>query len=120
MAVQDTGMATALLVPFKAIGRLTLGVLAHVGRFGMLCVEIVRGLRDWRAWFPRMIDECANVGLGSLPIVIVISTFAGAVTALQTGYQWQTNLPLFIIGTLIVTNIVLELGPVLVGLVLAG
>ena len=113
-------MVAGLLAPINVIGRLVMGALAHVGRISMLCVEILRGMREWRAWVPRTIAECANIGSGSLPIVIVISTFAGAVTALQTGYQWQTNLPLFIIGTLIVTNIVLELGPVLVGLVLAG
>jgi len=120
MAVQDTGMATPLLAPFTGLGRIVLGALGHVGRFGMMCVEILRGFRDVRAWFPRTIDECANVGRGSLPIIFVISAFAGAVTAFQSGYQWQAALPLSVLGTLIVSTVVLELGPVLVGLVLAG
>ena len=111
--------STALGVP-KVIGRLVLGALAHVGRFGLLCVEIGRGLREWRIWIPRTITESAGVGLGSLFIVILISAFAGAVTAFQSGYQWQTSLPIYVLGTLIVSTVVLELGPVLVGLVLAG
>jgi phospholipid/cholesterol/gamma-HCH transport system permease protein len=120
MAGQDTGMAaTALGVP-KVIGRLVLGALAHVGRFALLCVEIGRGLREWRIWIPRTIAESAGVGMGSLFIVILISAFAGAVTAFQSGYQWQTSLPIYVLGTLIVSTVVLELGPVLVGLVLAG
>jgi phospholipid/cholesterol/gamma-HCH transport system permease protein len=53
-------------------------------------------------------------------IVALISAFAGAVTAFQAGYQWQTSLPIYVLGTLIVSTIVLELGPVLIGLVLAG
>jgi phospholipid/cholesterol/gamma-HCH transport system permease protein len=111
--------ATALGVP-KVIGRLVLGALAHVGRFGLLCVEIGRGFREWRIWIPRTIAESAGIGLGSLFIVILISAFAGAVTAFQSGYQWQTSLPIYVLGTLIVSTVVLELGPVLVGLVLAG
>jgi phospholipid/cholesterol/gamma-HCH transport system permease protein len=86
----------------------------------MLCLEILRGFREWRVWIPRTITECASIGSGSLPIVLVISGFAGAVTAFQSGYQWQSSLPLYVLGTLIVSTVVLELGPVLVGLVLAG
>ena len=41
-------------------------------------------------------------------------------TAYQAGYQWQTALPIYVLGTLIVSTIVVELGPVLIGLVLAG
>ena len=52
--------------------------------------------------------------------MLVISAFAGAVTAFQAGYQWQSSLPLYVVGTLIVSTIVLELGPVLIGLVLSG
>ena len=104
----------------RFVGRLTLDGLGHLGRFGLMCVEIGRGFKEWRVWVPRSFAECAGIGLGSLPIVLLISAFAGAVTAFQSGYQWQTSLPVYIIGTLIVTNVVLELGPVLVGLVLAG
>jgi phospholipid/cholesterol/gamma-HCH transport system permease protein len=104
----------------RAVGRYVLGSMAQLGRFSLMVAELVRGLREWRIWVPRTITECANIGVGSLPIVIVISAFAGAVTAFQSGYQWQTSLPLYVLGTLIVSTVVLELGPVLVGLVLAG
>jgi phospholipid/cholesterol/gamma-HCH transport system permease protein len=82
--------------------------------------EMIRGLADWRIWLPRTVAEAANIGVGSLFIVLLIAGFAGAVTAFQSGYQWQTALPLYVLGTLIVSTIVLELGPVLISLVLAG
>ncbi|MFN0179190.1 MAG: MlaE family ABC transporter permease [Gemmatimonadales bacterium] len=113
-------MASPLLGPFRVVGRIILGALSHFGRFSLMCAEIIRGLGDWRAWVPRTVTEVANIGGGSLLIVIVISGFAGAVTAFQSGYQWQTSLPYYVLGTLIVSTVVLELGPVLVGLVLAG
>lgn len=109
-----------VLRPFGLVGRSALAWLAHVGRFSALVWELIRGLPEWRIWLPRTLIESYNIGVGSLPIVIVISAFAGAVTAFQSGYQWQSSLPLYVLGTLIVSTIVLELGPVLIGLVLAG
>lgn len=113
-------MASPLLGVPRLLGRVVLGALGHLGRFSLLCAEIFRGFSDWRGWLPRTFAEAASIGSGSLPIVIVIAGFAGAVTAFQSGYQWQTSLPLYVLGTLIVSTVVLELGPVLVGLVLAG
>lgn len=104
----------------RLVGRLVLGALAHAGRFSLLVVELVRGLPEWRIWLPRTITEARNIGVGSLFIVLLISGFAGGVTAFQSGYQWQTNLPLYVLGTLVVSTIILELGPVLTGLILAG
>ena len=113
-------MATATLRLPRFLGRLSLGALAHLGRISLMMAELFRGLAEWRIWLPRTFAEAATVGVGSLPIVFVIAAFAGAVTAFQAGYQWQTSLPVYVLGTLITETIVLELGPVLIGLVLAG
>jgi phospholipid/cholesterol/gamma-HCH transport system permease protein len=104
----------------RPMGRAVLGALAHVGRLSLLVAEIVRGLAEWRVWMPRTIDEMYSIGLGSLPIVLLVAGFAGAVTALQTGYQFTGNIPYYVAGSLIVESVVLELGPVLTGLILAG
>ena len=104
----------------QSIGRIVLGALAHVGRLSMLVVEFFRGLKEPRIWVPRALDEAWNIGIGSLFIVLLVSAFAGAVTALQAGYQFQGNLPWFVVGTLVTQSIILELGPVLTGLILAG
>ena len=111
--------STILRLP-RFTGRLILGFLAQFGRISLLVVELFRGLSEVRIWVPRTFTEAASVGAGSLPIVLVIALFAGVTTAFQAGYQWQSNLPVYVLGTLIVETIVLELGPVLIGLVLAG
>ncbi|HSB56060.1 MAG TPA: ABC transporter permease, partial [Gemmatimonadales bacterium] len=114
-------MATSATLDIRRpIGRFVLGGLAHVGRMSLLIAEMVRGLSDWRVWVPRSITEAANIGLGSLPIILLVAGFAGAVTALQTGYQFTGNIPYYVAGSLIVESVVLELGPVLTGLILAG
>jgi phospholipid/cholesterol/gamma-HCH transport system permease protein len=111
---------TAILSLPRAVGRSVIGSLAHVGRFSLMVAELFRAIGEWRIWLPRTMDEARNIGAGSLFIVLLVSGFAGAVTALQTGYQFQGNLPYYVVGTLVVESIVLELGPVLTALVLAG
>ncbi|MGH7703195.1 MAG: MlaE family ABC transporter permease [Gemmatimonadales bacterium] len=104
----------------RPLGRMVLGSLAHVGRLSLMVAELFRGLAEWRIWLPRTFIEAWNIGVGSLFIVLLVAGFAGAVTALQTGYQFTGNIPYYVIGTLIVESIVLELGPVLTALILAG
>jgi phospholipid/cholesterol/gamma-HCH transport system permease protein len=104
----------------RYVGRWSLHAVGHAGRFFIMLVDMVRGLPDWRAWLPPMVDQANNIGYGSLFIVLLISGFAGGVTALQTGYQFTGAYPLYIAGGLIGETVILELGPVMTGLVLAG
>jgi phospholipid/cholesterol/gamma-HCH transport system permease protein len=103
-----------------ALGRWVLEGLSHVGLLSYYVVDAASGLTEVRIWWPRMMIEAWNIGAGSLFIVMLISAFAGAVTALQTGYQFTGSIPYYVVGTLVVSSIILELGPVLTALILAG
>src|SRR3989442_4198642 len=61
-----------------------------------------------------------TVGYASLFIVLLVAGFTGAVTSLQAGYQFTGTVPLYVYGAVIAESIILELGPVLTGLILAG
>lgn len=113
-------MNTAALDPRRIAGKVVLTSLEHAGRVTLMVADVVRALGEYRIWFPRAMTEAYNIGVGSLFIVIVVSAFTGAVTAFQAGYQFQASLPIYIVGTLIVESVILELGPVLTGLILAG
>ncbi len=104
----------------RLVARPVLGALENVGRFGMMVVELFRALPEWRAWLPRTVDQCQQVGYGSLFIVMLTSAFAGAVAALQAGYQFTGNIPVYVVGAIVSESIILELGPVMTGLLLAG
>jgi phospholipid/cholesterol/gamma-HCH transport system permease protein len=103
-----------------ALGRWVLDGFSHIGRLSYFVIEGLRGLAEVRIWWPRMMVEAWNIGAGSLFIVMLISAFAGAVTALQTGYQFTGAIPYYVVGTLVTSSIILELGPVLTALILAG
>lgn len=113
-------MKTLALRLQSRVGMVVVDGLAAVGTFAQMVVEIFRGLSEWRVWLPRTMDESWNIGVGSMFIVLLISGFAGAVTAFQTGYQFTGNIPIYVVGSLVTESVILELGPVLVGLILAG
>ena len=106
--------------PRQIVGRASLTAASHVGRVALLVVEIVRGLGEWRVWVPRAFEQAQNVGYGSLFVVILTAAFAGAVTSLQAGYQFTGSIPIYYAAGVIVESIILELGPVLTALLLAG
>src|SRR6267143_1817464 len=112
---------TATLDLRRYVGRYALRTAGHAGRFAFLVRDLSIGLLEWRIWFPRTIDQSIAIGYGSLGIVLLVAAFAGAVTALQTGYQFTSSvIPLYYAGGVVTAGVVLELGPVLTGLILAG
>jgi phospholipid/cholesterol/gamma-HCH transport system permease protein len=113
-------MAAETLGIRRFVGRWSVNAASHVGRVAYLVLDLVRGLREWRIWLPRMMTEAWNIGVGSLFIVLLISGCAGAVTSLQARYQFTGTIPIYYLAGVIVESIVLELGPVLTGLILAG
>src|SRR3970282_1660932 len=67
------------------------------------------------------LEQAQSIGYGSLPIVLLIAGFAGAVTALQSGYQLEGGfVPLYYAGGVVTSGVILELGPVPPALILAG
>src|SRR5258705_9861131 len=111
---------TAALDLRRYVGRWSLRSASHAGRFFFMLMDLVRGILEWRVWLPRTIEQTISVGYGSLFIVLLVAGFAGAVTSLQAGYQFTGQLPLYVAGGIISESMILELGPVLTGLILAG
>jgi len=84
---------TAALDLRRYVGRWSLRSASHAGRFAFMLMDLVRGILEWRVWFPRMMEQTMAVGYGSLFIVLLVAGFAGAVTSLQAGYQFTGQLP---------------------------
>jgi phospholipid/cholesterol/gamma-HCH transport system permease protein len=62
----------------------------------------------------------ARLGVASLPIALFIAAFTGIVLALQASYTFTGAVPLYFVGALVGKTMIIELGPVLTGLALAG
>ncbi|MEM7374953.1 MAG: ABC transporter permease [Bacteroidota bacterium] len=95
--------------------------LAHIGRFFLLLGQMFKTLEKPGVYYRLALAETVDFVRGSLVIIVVISTFIGAVTTLQTAYQLVTNLvPKSIIGTIVSVTTLLELSPTVVTFILAG
>lgn len=74
-----------------------------------------------RMFWKEYIRQCVDIGIGSLPIVVIISFFLGAVTTVQTASQLVSPLvPLATIGIVVRDSILLEFAPTFLSIVLAG
>ena len=74
-----------------------------------------------KMYWKEFIHQCAEIGIGSLGIVVIISIFMGAVSTVQTAYQLVSPLiPLSVIAQVVRDTVILEFAPTLVCIVLAG
>lgn len=74
-----------------------------------------------RLYWKELMHQCNEIGIRSVGIVVIISIFLGAVTTVQTAYQLITPLiPKTVIAIIVRDNIILELAPTLICVVLAG
>jgi phospholipid/cholesterol/gamma-HCH transport system permease protein len=74
-----------------------------------------------KMYWKEFMHQCSEIGIGSLGIVVIISTFIGAVSAVQTAYQMTTPLiPPETISMIVRDTVILEFAPTLVCIVLAG
>ncbi len=76
---------------------------------------------NWKLYWKELMHQCNEIGVRSIGIVVIIAVFLGAVTTVQTAYQLVTPLiPKSVIAVIVRDNIILELAPTLICVVLAG
>lgn len=105
---------------FVAIGRAARIVAHHAGKLGILVWGIFYSLVTGRVRPRDIAAQMYWMGVQSLPIVLVTAVLAGVVTSQQGGYQFTGAIPLYVLGSVITSSIVLELGPILTAVVLIG
>src|SRR4249920_31879 len=97
-----------------------MAVTAAITRVGHEATEAGRAVADVRTWLPLVFGQMRRLGVDSLPIALFIAVFTGIVLALLSSYTFTGAVPLYFVGALVGKTIMMELGPVLTGLALAG
>lgn len=91
------------------------------GRYLLLMKGMFSRPENGKMYWKEFMHQCSEIGLGSLGIVVIISFFMGAVSALQTAYQLTSPvLPKSTIAMIVRDTVILEFSPTLVCIVLAG
>lgn len=74
-----------------------------------------------KVYWKEYVHQGYDIGVRSLPIVIIISIFLGAVMTVQTAYQLISPIiPKYVIAQVVRDSVILELAPTIICIVLAG
>jgi phospholipid/cholesterol/gamma-HCH transport system permease protein len=91
-----------------------------VQEYSLLAARSLTNVFGHPRYFADTLQQADLIGVGSLPIVVLIGAFTGAVLALQTSATLQQFGSLSLTGQLVSLSMVRELGPVLTGILVAG
>jgi len=92
-----------------------------LGRYGTLLGRAFAAVDEIRTYWSNLVDQMVRIGIDSVPIVALAAAFSGAVLTVQTAYQLESPfIPVSIIGSIVAPSIMLELGAVTAGFILAG
>jgi len=91
-----------------------------VQEYTLLSIQSLANLFRKPLYIADTVQQADLIGVGSLPIVVLIGFFTGAVLAVQTANTLQRFGSITLIGQLVALSMVRELGPVLTGILVAG
>lgn len=95
--------------------------MRSIGKYIIFLGKVFTHREQFKVYWRLFIDECMIIGVDSLTIVVITSSFIGAVSAVQTTYNLVSPLiPIYIIGTVVRDMTILELAPTITAIVFAG
>nr|WP_162052349.1 ABC transporter permease [Pontibacter pamirensis] len=96
-------------------------MLQHFGKYLLFMSTLFSRGESPRILFNRTMDEAIIIGINSIFIVAIVSTFIGAVTSVQISYNLDNAfIPRSTIGFMVREMTLLELAPTITSIVLAG
>ena len=95
--------------------------LTYFGQYLLLLKSVFKKPEKWKIYLKEIWHEMNDIGIGSLGLIMIISTFIGAVMTKQIAFQLVSDLiPTSVIGQINRDSNILELGPTISALVLMG
>ena len=95
--------------------------ITHLGRYSLMLKGMIAKPENAKVYWREFMQQCNDIGIGSIGIVSIVSIFMGAVSAVQTAYQLTSPLiPASTIAQIVRDTVILEFSPTLVCIVLAG
>ena len=96
-------------------------MIKEIGKYFMFLGNLFTNRETFKTYYKLVLEECISIGLGSLFLVALVSTFMGAVTTVQTAYNMVSDfIPDYVISQVAREMIVLELAPTIIAVIYAG
>jgi len=98
-----------------------MNAIYHIGHYFILLSKVFAKPEKRKIYYRQTVREIMNLGVNSVGIIVIISTFMGAVITLQTAYNTENPLfPSYLIGLGCRDSLILEFSSTMVALILAG
>lgn len=97
-------------------------IFEEIGSYLILMRQSFAKPEKANMYWKETFRQAQEIGIGSLPIIAIVSVFIGAVSAVQFAYQFRTIslVPMWWIGSIVRKGMILELAPTISALLLAG
>ncbi len=104
----------------KKLGSIVIGFTRELGLILILLLTTLKQIVLPPFEIKNIFKQMLEIGIRSLPVVIVTAIFTGMVFALQTYTGFKRFGAETFVGTVVALSLTRELGPVLTGLIVAG
>lgn len=96
-------------------------MIREIGKYFIFIGHLFRNRESFKTYYKLVLDESIGIGIGSLFLVALVSTFMGAVTTVQTAFNMVSPLiPDYVISQVVRETTVLELAPTIIAVIYAG
>jgi len=95
--------------------------IANIGKYFMFLGSLFTNRESFSTYFKLIVEECNLIGINSIVLVAIVSSFMGAVTTLQTAFNLVNPLiPDYVISLVVRDMTILELAPTIIAIIFAG
>jgi len=96
-------------------------MIREIGKYFIFLGHLFTNRETFITYYKLVLDECVHIGIGSIFLVALVSTFMGAVTTVQTAFNMVSPLiPDYVISQVVREMTVLELAPTIIAVIYAG
>jgi phospholipid/cholesterol/gamma-HCH transport system permease protein len=95
--------------------------MKSIGKYFIFLGSLFVKRESFKTYIHLTLEECVSIGVNSIFLVALVSTFMGAVTTVQTAYNLVSPLiPSFVIAQVVREMTILELAPTIIAIIYAG
>jgi phospholipid/cholesterol/gamma-HCH transport system permease protein len=95
--------------------------MKEIGKYFIFLGNLFVNRESFKTHYKLIVDECALIGLNSIMLFLLVSTFMGAVTTVQTAFNLVAPyIPKHTISQVVREMTVLELAPTIMAIIFAG
>jgi phospholipid/cholesterol/gamma-HCH transport system permease protein len=116
----DVGKRNGLTTVLDTFGTRVFRMVEDLGNIFVLLLQCLSWLFRPPSEIRNIVKQMAEVGINSMPVVLVTATFTGMVLALQSWSGFQRFQATSFVGSVVALSITRELGPVFAGLIVSG